>query len=196
MPILFFFLPPPLLEEMDKKKKKRTLKPIVTKEEVVKVQDGDTINLKSGERIRFFGIDAPETFPHAQPYGKEAKERVLQLISESNMEVHLLAVNGGKYKDKYGRFPRIVFVNKNTDLNLLLLKEGLAWAYRRYLKGTEFEKSYVEAEEEARRNKIGLWGAPPNEPPVGPEEFRRTNKKKDRERKMNALAETVAGKAR
>ena len=147
----------------------------VTKIKVGKVQDGDTIVSDAGERIRFFGIDAPETFPVAQAYGEEAKKRVLQLITDQNKTVHLLAVNGGSNTDKYRRSIRVVFVDKDVDVNLLLLKEGLAWAYRRYLKGTEFEESYIAAEEEAKREGRGLWGA--KETPINPELFRQMNKR-------------------
>ena len=153
--------------------------PRVTKAKVKKIQDGDTINLTTGERIRFFGIDAPETFPHAQPYGEEAKERVKELIESNGMNVHLLAVNKAGNADKYERLIRIVFVDKDVDVNLLLLREGLAWAYRRYLKGTEFETPYVEAEEEAKREKRGLWGDSKNVP-VNPEDFRRSYKHRKR----------------
>jgi endonuclease YncB( thermonuclease family) len=149
--------------------------PRVVEAKVKKIQDGDTINLTTGEKIRFFGIDAPETFPFAQPYGDKAKERVERAIKDHDMIVHLLAVNGSSNTDKYHRQIRIVFVGKDTDLNLLLLKEGLAWAYRRYLKGTEFETPYVEAEEEAKRKGIGLWSEMEG-PAVNPEEFRKEHK--------------------
>lgn len=153
--------------------------PRVIEAKVKKIQDGDTINLVTGEKIRFFGIDAPETFPFAQPYGNKAKERVRRLIEEHGGKVHLLAVNGSGDTDKYRRQIRIVFVGKDTDINLLLLKEGLAWAYRRYLKGTEFEIPYIEAEEEAKRKRIGLWSEMEGRA-VNPEEFRRSRKRRHR----------------
>lgn len=149
--------------------------PRVVKAKVRKIQDGDTIRLTTGEKVRFFGIDAPETFPIAQPYGREAKERVKELIKDSNMTVHLLAVDGSSNTDKYKRSIRVIFVNKDIDLNLLLLREGLAWAYRRYLIGTEFETSYIAAEEEAKRKKRGLW-SDIDRPAINPEQFRRSHK--------------------
>jgi endonuclease YncB( thermonuclease family) len=153
--------------------------PRVVKAKVRKIQDGDTITLSTGEKIRFFGIDAPETFPVAQPYGRVAKERVRELIENSGMTVHLLAVDGSSNTDKYKRSVRVIFVNKDVDLNLLLLREGLAWAYRRYLTGTEFERAYVEAEEEAKREKRGLWSET-DDLPINPEKFRRSRKRRDK----------------
>lgn len=151
----------------------KTLYPRVTKRKVIKIQDGDTLTLDKGERVRFFGMDTPETYPNVQPYGEEAKQRVSRLIKEGNMSVHLLAVNGSSNTDKYGRLIRIVFINKDIDLNLLMIREGLAWACRRYLKGTEYEKTYIEAEEDARRERKGLWSVTN---PINPEEFRKSHR--------------------
>ena len=57
------------------------------------------------------------------------------------------------------------------DVNLQMVKEGLAWHYKKYSKATDLGK----AEAEAKAGKKGLW-ADPN--PVPPWEFRKTEKKK------------------
>ena len=50
---------------------------------VVRVIDGDTVELENGERVRYLGIDTPETVHPEKPmecYGPEASERNKELV--------------------------------------------------------------------------------------------------------------------
>ena len=57
-----------------------------------------------------------------------------------------------------------------TDVNLRMVKDGLAWHYKRY----DSTKSYADAEAAARTAKLGLWKDPD---PVPPHEFRKAKRK-------------------
>lgn len=134
----------------------------------VGVADGDTCTLllrhedgsKKTERIRFHGIDAPESH---QPYGQASKKLVSDLIYDKDIRVEV------QTRDKYGRLVGKVFVGE-TNVNLAVVKAGLAWWYRQYGAG---ETALAEAEQAARTARLGLWQDPA---PVAPWDFRHKGK--------------------
>lgn len=120
--------------------------------QVIKVADGDTITVLSPEkkqfRIRFDGVDAPES---GQPYGNNARQALSDKIFGKTVRV---IVND---KDQYGRIVGTIMLG-DRNINYEMLQEGHVWAYRQYLKDKQKRQLYIQAEEEARKNKIGLWG--------------------------------------
>jgi micrococcal nuclease len=92
-----------------------------------------------------FGIDAPEG---NQPFGKESMDYILKYIDrDATLVVHS--------HDQYKRTLGTLFVD-GQDINLLLVKSGYTWYYKRYLN----DKKYADAQENARKNKLGLWALP------------------------------------
>lgn len=122
---------------------------------VVDVHDGDTLRLQSGQRVRLWGIDAPEL---RQPYGVEARDHLARLVKG---KVVRLEPHG---EDRYGRLLAVVVVG-SVRCNESLLRAGLAWWYRKY---SPSERIYEGLERVARAGRVGLWGAPH----VAPWEFR------------------------
>lgn len=111
-------------------------------------------------KIRLDKIDAPES---DQKWGKESKEALSGMVL--GREVELV----GEGKDRYGRRLSVIWC-EGREVNLELVKLGLAWHYA-YHDKTE---AYREAEAEARREKRGLWQDPE---PVNPYEWRKRKKK-------------------
>ncbi|MFH1978446.1 MAG: thermonuclease family protein [Candidatus Aenigmatarchaeota archaeon] len=113
-----------------------------------RVIDGDTVELENGDKVRLLGIDTPEK---GQLFYGEAtrwlEERVL------NKEVWLEP--GKENKDKYDRFLRYIFVG-STFINLELVKTGYATSY--IFEEDQYSEVIREAEQEARRDGLGLWG--------------------------------------
>jgi endonuclease YncB( thermonuclease family) len=132
---------------------------------VVSIADGDTITVlddnKKQNKVRLNGIDAPEK---KQAFGAKSKARLGELVAGKDVVVEW------KEKDKYGRIVGQIYQG-SLDVNLQMVKEGLAWHYKKYSKSAELSR----AEAEAKAGKKGLW-ADPN--PVPPWEFRRTEKSK------------------
>ncbi len=132
----------------------------------VGVADGDTCTIlidgNETRRIRFYGIDAPES---GQDFGKKAKEYCSNLIFGKNIKVIGLAT------DKYGRTVGKVFAD-NKYINLEMVKAGFAWHYAYY---SPNDLDLAEAEKEARQKKLGLW-IQPN--PMEPREYRLSNSNK------------------
>ena len=132
---------------------------------VVSIADGDTITVldanKKQHKVRLTGIDAPEK---KQAFGAKSKARLGELVAGKDVVVEW------KENDTYGRTLGKVRQGP-LDVNLQMIKDGMAWHYRRYSKSAELSM----AEAEAKAGKKGLW-ADPN--PVPPWEFRKLKKKK------------------
>jgi len=95
-------------------------------ERVTSVIDGDTIELASGERVRYIGIDTPETHHPDKPiecFGIEATVRNRELVEGKDIEL----VSEGEDRDKFGRLLRHVFID-GTFVNAQLVWEGFARA--------------------------------------------------------------------
>jgi micrococcal nuclease len=121
---------------------------------VVSVADGDTFTmLVSNEqiRIRLHGIDCPEK---AQDFGNVAKEFLSGYVFGKVVRVKNMDT------DRYGRTIGMVTID-GVNVNEELLKAGLAWHYKTYDKNPVWAK----LEEEARKNKKGLWLQPNPIPP-------------------------------
>ena len=119
------------------------------KSQDLRVVDGDTIHL-NGEKIRFTGIDTPELKKTCLKEGVKdscgvtAKQILNNKIGNNDVE----CISEGI--DRYKRTLAECFVN-NESLSSYLVRSGYAFAYRRY------SKKFVQDEDYARINKIGMW---------------------------------------
>ena len=121
---------------------------------VVKVVDGDTIELEGGETVRYIGIDTPETSPPLTPiecYGPQATEYNKSLLE--GKEVILKRVI--KNRDKFGRILRYVYVD-DIFVNLNLVEEGYARNLQ-VLPNVSYSRQFEIAETKAQNNKKGIW---------------------------------------
>ncbi len=115
----------------------------------IKIIDGDTIYL-NGKKIRFSGIDTPELKQTCKKddeivnCGIEAKKLLIKIIGNNKID----CVNEGK--DQYKRTLAECFVN-GLSLSSYLVKNGYAFAYRKY------SKKFVKDEDYARDNNLGMW---------------------------------------
>ena len=125
---------------------------------VVKVIDGDTIELLGGIKVRYIGINTPELNTNSSTvsecFASEAAAQNLGLLKD--MKVKLVADKEGE--DKYGRLLRYVYLPDGTFVNLELARGG----YGRVdfvEPNTEFKNDFTKVQTVAQKNKIGLWGA-------------------------------------
>ena len=127
-------------------------------EGIPRVIDGDSLEINSN-KIRLFGIDAPER--------KQTCKKTYLIISflkfQRNYKCGLMVTNQlkklinnriikciSKNKDRYNRYLSTCYLKK-IDINSWLVKNGYAFAYRRY------SKKYILEEQHAKKNKLGLW---------------------------------------
>ena len=115
---------------------------------VIGIKDGDTFELlidNSTQVVRLAHIDCPEK---KQPFGQKAK----QLVSNLCFGKYVTLIHNNKF-DRNKRLIAEVFLQDGTNLNKELVKNGLAWHFKKYSK----DNSYADLENEARASKVGLW---------------------------------------
>ncbi len=120
---------------------------------VLSIGDGDTIRVQQDQQrltIRLACIDAPEM---AQaPYGANARSYLqtrLRLGSSVMLKPQTI--------DRYGR--TVAEVIGEINLNLAMVEDGQAFAYRKYLAQCN-AKEYLDAEFRASRSHYGVWRVP------------------------------------
>jgi micrococcal nuclease len=124
---------------------------------IVKVSDGDTVKLESGENIRFCGIDAPEK---SQPRGPESTAALQKLVDSAKGEAFLVEVD----RDRYGRIVGELFIRANDrqqpereiNLNSEQIRTGNAYFYKQFSKCPNREALEM-AETIAQRAKVGVY---------------------------------------
>ncbi|MSR67614.1 thermonuclease family protein [Candidatus Peribacteria bacterium] len=126
---------------------------------VDRVIDGDTIDVSidgKTERIRFIGIDTPETVDDRkkiQCYGPESSARMKALLTGASVS---LEQKPDEDRDDYGRLLRYVFL-EGRDIGAMLLYEGyarsLCFAFP-HPKCSEYDR----LERIARDGRRGRWG--------------------------------------
>lgn len=121
---------------------------------VVGVADGDTIAVLIDGRqvdVRLSDIDAPEK---AQAFGQRARQALAALVMGRTVRIE------ARGRDDYGRTIGRVFVD-GLDVNLEQVRNGMAWAYRKYTR----DGAIIAAESQARVAGAGLWSAADQTPP-------------------------------
>lgn len=122
---------------------------------VAQVIDGDTIKIEGGERVRYIGIDTPETVHPDEPiecYGKEASAKNKDLVDGQTVDLE----KDVSERDKYGRLLRYVWVGDQL-VNEYLVREGFAHSST-YPPDVKYQSRFLEAERLAREEGKGLWG--------------------------------------
>ncbi len=128
---------------------------------VAKVVDGDTIEVSTAngvEKVRFIGVDTPETSDPRKPvqcYAKAAKAATSTLLT--GQRIRLEPDPEDSDRDKYGRLLRYVYLPDGTLINQKLISQGDGFAYVvfPFTKLTEFKTT----EATARSSRIGLWAS-------------------------------------
>ncbi|MEK7607133.1 MAG: thermonuclease family protein [Patescibacteria group bacterium] len=122
---------------------------------VRRVIDGDTIELKSGLRVRYIGVDTPETVdPRRRPvqcYGKDASLRNRELVEGKIVELE----SDKSKRDKYGRLLYYAYID-GVMVNEQLVRDGFARA-KSYPPDIKYQDRLRAAEKEARAAGRGLW---------------------------------------
>jgi endonuclease YncB( thermonuclease family) len=126
---------------------------------VVEVTDGDTIvvETESSERatVRLIGVDAPEmNFNKGEP-AYFAERAMNYTIARSKDKTVTLRLDTTQTRDRYGRLLAYVYLPENDLLNQALIRDGQAYADRRF--PHLFRPQFEQAEGEARGKKRGLW---------------------------------------
>lgn len=123
---------------------------------VTRVIDGDTIEIEGGGRVRYIGIDTPETVDPrktVQCFGVESSKKNKELVEGKKVRLEKDVTD----RDKYNRLLRYVWL-EDTLINLVLVQDGFAHSYS-YPPDIKYQDQFVTAEKQAREAKLGLWNA-------------------------------------
>lgn len=135
---------------------------------VIKVFDGDTLELGNGEKVRFIGIDCPELYENDKLYydiqrtgydigtmkemGKKAYRFTRNLVEGKKVKLEFDI----ERRDKYRRLLAYVYLEDGTFINAKIIEQGYAQPMTippnvKY--ANLFQRLFIEAKEDNR----GLW---------------------------------------
>lgn len=140
---------------------------------VTRVVDGDTLEvLRQGRQVlvRLIGVDTPETetsqrlAQRARQYqrsplrearlGRKARGFVLSLLAPDQW-VRLEFEPAQGLRDRHGRVLAYVYLPDGRMLNRLLVEQGMARVFRRFL--FRYRRAWLALEAQARKARKGLW---------------------------------------
>jgi endonuclease YncB( thermonuclease family) len=129
---------------------------------VISITDGNTICVIHSDKARMVkmsGVDCPDP---DQPYGPEAKEFLVSLISGREIWINV------ERMDHFNRGVSKITLD-GQDVAVQVVQAGLGWYDTRYSSNAQI----AEAQTLARASKSGLWS---QEKPVPPWEFRQMSR--------------------
>jgi micrococcal nuclease len=121
---------------------------------VLKIIDGDTVDVRNSTRVRLLNIDTPEV---GQPYSAEASAFTKSLILFKNVRLELDV----KERDAYDRLLAYIYVETETGwvmANLEIVRAGLASVLIIPPNG-KYRAQFAEAQLDAMIHRRGKWGA-------------------------------------
>lgn len=114
---------------------------------VVGISDGDTLTCLARNnrpiKVRLAEIDAPEK---RQAFGQKSKQALSDLVFQRQVQLKIWG------KDRYQRTLATVYY-RGRNVNLMMVKQGFAWAYTQYL----HDPIYMIEQQRAQARKVGLW---------------------------------------
>ena len=132
----------------------KTSSPTITQQQakVIRVIDGDTIEIEGGQKVRYIGINTPES---DTCYSTESTIRNKELV-----EGRIVTLEKDiSETDKYGRLLRYVYSGE-LFINEILVKEGYA-EVSTFPPDVKYQDRFLEAQRQARENNFGFWSSCP-----------------------------------
>ena len=150
--------------------------PLAGQFKITRVSDGDTVKAEGHDieiKIRLVGIDAPETSKKkrdpGQPYSQQAKEHLAGLILNKTVDIK------GYGLGPYNRILGVIYLD-GKNMNLEMVKAGLAEVYRGKAPHKFPLIPYWQAEKKAKNDMRGMWSL--GDKYVSPKEWRETHKER------------------
>lgn len=138
-----------------------TSTPYTEQAEVLRVIDGDTIEVKllaNGAiwRVRYIGMDTPERGDY---FFEEATQANAQLVEGQTVTM----VQDISQTDRYGRLLRYVYLADGTFVNAELVRLGYA-VIATYPPDVKYQAMFLELQTSAREQGVGLWATATSQP--------------------------------
>jgi micrococcal nuclease len=122
--------------------------------EVRRVLDGDTIELRDGERVRYLLVDAPELGGEPECFAAAAAQFQRDRVLGQRVTLRYDA----ECRDRYGRLLAYV-ARDGADINRALVEGGYACALHIPPNGADRVEEFRSLQAVARAQRRGLWGA-------------------------------------
>ncbi|HEY9685917.1 MAG TPA: thermonuclease family protein [Coleofasciculaceae cyanobacterium] len=113
-------------------------------ERVISVHDGDTLTIEDGQRIRLYGIDAPEL---SQPLGKTARDYLKAQVLNHSITLEC--------RDQSYKRQICVVWRDMEDMAQAMVRQGWAFDYKHY-----FHDCYLNDPDHAKAEQLGVWQLP------------------------------------
>lgn len=128
---------------------------------VKRVIDGDTIELSTGEKVRYIGVDTPELHDPKKPaqcFAQEAMEQNKKLVEGKTVRLEKDVSNVDRYKRllRYAYITNPVASSGSILINDYLIRQGYGYAAT-FPPDVKHSQEFILAQTEARLNSRGLW---------------------------------------
>jgi micrococcal nuclease len=119
--------------------------------QVIRVLDGDTVELSGGDKLRLIGIDTPE---RGEPFYDSARVYLEHQILGKSVDIR----HSKQRRDHYGRLLGYVYYD-SVFINRLLVRSGLANVYPHKDNQGDLEQmhSLFASQDSAITDKSGIW---------------------------------------
>jgi len=127
-----------------------------TTAKVIRVIDGDTIEIEGKIKVRYIGVNSPES---EQCFANESYLENKKLVEGKTITL----IKDVSDKDKYGRLLRYVYIDPSTSsgqvifVNDYLIKNGFA-KIMMIKPDIKYSQQFKDGQGEAKINNIGIWG--------------------------------------
>ncbi|UTE78466.1 thermonuclease family protein [Rossellomorea sp. KS-H15a] len=152
-------------EKTEAEKEQQELADTFGMEEVLvsRVVDGDTVELKDGRKVRFIGVNTPESTTRTEEYGKEASNYTTEKLEGKTVWLQ----KDVSETDRYNRSLRLIWLEIPKDemneeeirtkmFNADLVLNGYAEPST-YNPDMKYSDYFVKFAREAREKETGLW---------------------------------------
>lgn len=139
---------------------------------VAYVDDGDTLRLTNGDRVRLAGIDAPEVAHPAyadraarpsEPFGDASKQALMALLATSHNRLRVQY--GAEPEDRYGRKLAYLYLPDGQSIQAALVAKGLAMAVF-MPPNLALADCLTTIEKTARSRRVGIWSSGEYDPGI------------------------------
>jgi micrococcal nuclease len=133
----------------------------VTEGKVTRVIDGDTIELETGEKIRYLLVDTPEISGGVECFGENAKQFNTDRVLNKTVTISY----DEQCTDNFGRSLAYVTVD-GEEINTLLVRNGYACVLFIPPNGQSRVDEFNALQLDAKNARRGLWSACSPLPPA------------------------------
>ena len=119
---------------------------------VIRVVDGDTVELGGVGKSRLIGIDTPEVYGGVECYGREASAYAKRQLEGRRVRYTV----GRDDRDRYGRLLVYLWLEDGRSFNAMLVSRGYAQPLT-IQPNSDYAEHFTRLSRRARERAVGLW---------------------------------------